>query len=99
MRTMLMAAMLLPLAACGGAGSDGPAAVSPVTEGPCRNDGLDRFVGQKASAEIGAELLKASGATTLRWGGPGMAMTMDFRPDRLTVAYDAQMVITAARCG
>ena len=26
-------------------------------------------------------------------------LTMDFRPDRLTVAYDDAMVITAARCG
>ena len=36
---------------------------------------------------------------TLRWGGPGMAMTMDFRPDRLTVSYDEAMTITSARCG
>ena len=99
MRMMLMAGLMMPLAACAGAGEQGPAAPSPTAQGPCSNDGLDRFVGQKASAEIDAELLKASGATTLRWGGPGMAMTMDFRPDRLTVSYDAQMVITAARCG
>ncbi|MFZ2996937.1 I78 family peptidase inhibitor [Sphingobium sp.] len=68
-------------------------------DGACRNDRLDRFVGHKADANIGAALLAASGAKTLRWGGPGMAMTMDFRPDRLTVSYDAAMVITSARCG
>ncbi|MBU1462386.1 MAG: peptidase inhibitor I78, partial [Alphaproteobacteria bacterium] len=28
-----------------------------------------------------------------------MAMTMDFRPDRLTVSYDEAMTITSARCG
>lgn len=100
MRTVLMtAAMILPLAACAGTGNPSPETPPAMAEGPCSNDGLDRFTGQKATAEIGAELLKASGAKTLRWGGPGMAMTMDFRPDRLTVSYDDQMLITAARCG
>ncbi|MCI4590483.1 I78 family peptidase inhibitor [Sphingobium sp. BYY-5] len=96
---MMAAATALPLAACAGANGPGPDTPPPTAEGPCSNDGLDRFIGQKASAEVGAELLKASGAKTLRWGGPGTAMTMDFRPDRLTVSYDEQMAITAARCG
>ena len=96
---MIAAALALPLAACAGANGQGPDTPPATAEGPCKNDGLDRFTGRKASAEVGAELLKASGAKTLRWGGPGMAMTMDFRPDRLTVSYDAQMVITSARCG
>jgi hypothetical protein len=91
-RLLLLAA--LTLAGCA-AGERPQAAV----KGPCRNDGLDAFVGRKASAETGAALLKASGARTLRWGGPGMAMTMDYRADRLTVGYDEAMVITSARCG
>lgn len=105
MRMMVMSLMALPLAACAGtngAGANGAGPDTPppaMAEGPCRNDGLDSFVGQKASADSGAALLKASGAKTLRWGGPGMAMTMDFRPDRLTVSYDEAMIITSARCG
>lgn len=97
---MRMAALLFfaPLAACAGTMDQGPTSSQPV-EGPCRNDGLDRFVGQKASAELGAQLLAASGARTFRWGAPGMAMTMDFRADRLTVSYDEKMTITSARCG
>lgn len=93
------AALALPLAACAGAGTQGPASPPAMVEGPCRNDGLDRFVGQKATTALGAELLKASGARTLRWGAPGSAMTMDFRPDRLTVSYDDQMLVISARCG
>lgn len=89
-----------PLAACATSGGDTPPASPPaVTEGPCKHEGLESFVGQKATAETGAALLSASGARTLRWGGPGMAMTMDFRPDRLTVSYDERMAITSARCG
>ncbi|MDX3909699.1 MAG: I78 family peptidase inhibitor [Sphingobium sp.] len=93
MRTFLAALTLLPLAACATPG------IPVAGGGECRNDGLDRFVGQKATAETGAELLKISSASTLRWGAPGMAMTMDFRADRLTVSYDAAMLITSARCG
>jgi hypothetical protein len=93
MRTFLAAIMLLPLAACA------TPRVPVAGGGECRNDGLDRFVGRKATAEIGAQVLKTSGAGTLRWGAPGMAMTMDFRADRVTVSYDAAMLITSARCG
>lgn len=99
MRRMGAGLMLLGLTACAGASGPGPETPPAAAEGPCRNEGLDSFVGQKASAEAGAALLKASGATTLRWGGPGMAMTMDYRADRLTVSYDAGMVIMSARCG
>lgn len=99
MRMTVAGLMVLGLTACAGANGPGPETPPAVAEGPCQNAGLDSFVGQKASAQVGAALLKASGAKSLRWGGPGMAMTMDFRPDRLTVSYDAAMVIMSARCG
>ena len=95
------AALMIPLlaAACTATDGQGPGTPPVTAEGPCRNDGLDRFIGQTATADLGTQLLQASGARTLRWGAPGMAMTMDFRPDRLTVSYDEKMVITSARCG
>ncbi len=98
-RSMLIAAAVLPLAACAGAGGERPGTPVTVAEGPCKADGLERFTGQKVTDTLGAEILKAAGAKTLRWGGPGMAMTMDFRPDRVTVSYDDQMMVTQARCG
>ncbi|WP_313809629.1 I78 family peptidase inhibitor [Sphingobium sp.] len=97
MRTAAL--ILLPLlAACAAAHGEGPATAPAMADGPCRNEGLDRFIGQTASADLGTQLLRSSGARTLRWGAPGMAMTMDFRADRLTVSYDEKMVITTARC-
>jgi hypothetical protein len=90
---------MLPLTACAGANGEGPTTAPVAQEGPCRNDPVAGFVGRKVTAELGSEMLKASGATSLRWGAPGMAMTMDFRADRLTVSYDAQMLVTSARCG
>lgn len=98
MRTMMLACVAA-LSGCAGANGQSPATPPAAAQGPCRNEGLDTFVGQKASAETGAALLKASGAKALRWGGPGMAMTMDYRADRLTVSYDEAMTITSARCG
>ncbi len=90
--TMLLAT---PLAGCATVGANAPVAEA----GTCSNEAVAGFTGQKVTGDLGAQMLTASGAKTLRWGAPGMAMTMDFRPDRLTVSYDAQMVIISARCG
>ncbi|WP_031298750.1 I78 family peptidase inhibitor [Sphingobium lactosutens] len=100
MRWAMTAMMIAGLTGCAGAHGSGPRTPPPaMADGPCRDAGLDRFVGQKASGDIGAQLLAASGAKTLRWGAPSMAMTMDFRADRLTVSYDEAMTITTVRCG
>jgi len=94
----LLALMLLP--ACAVSANEPPAPSSgEMAAGTCSDEGLARFVGQKATTEIGAQLLAASGARTLRWGPPRSAMTMDYRQDRLTVSYDDDMVIQSARCG
>ncbi len=86
----------VPLAGCA---SGGPGSTPAPPQAQCDNGKLDGFIGQKASAELGARMLAASGAKTLRWGPPRSAMTMDFRPDRLTVAYDDGLTIISARCG
>lgn len=87
---------LLALSACVTTGTP----TAPVSAGgTCSNDALASFEGQKVTAALGAELLAKSGARTLRWGAPGMAMTMDYREERLTVSYDDAMIITSARCG
>lgn len=102
MRKMILATCLLPLAACATSGSDQagvPALPPPLADGgPCKPDGLGAFVGREATTALGAEMLRVSGARTMRWGGPDTAMTMDLRPDRLTVLFDARRIITSARC-
>lgn len=66
---------------------------------PCQKEPGQRFVGTKATGELGRELLAATGARTLRWVPPRTAVTMDFRGDRLTVSYDDDYVITRVSCG
>lgn len=95
----IAAAALLPLAACSTMEGGAEPAPLPPAEGACNNDAAQSFVGQTASAETGAALLRATGARTLRWVAPGMAVTMDFRPDRLTVSYDAAYKIERVSCG
>jgi hypothetical protein len=92
----------LPLIACAGALALAACATTddgPELAGSCNADPGQSFVGQRATADAGTALLEATGAKQLRWGPPRSAMTMDFRPDRLTVSYDDAMTIDRVACG
>lgn len=65
----------------------------------CSDEGLGSFVGRQAAADVGAEILRRSGARTLRWIPQGSAVTMDFRSDRVNVRLDAQNRIESVSCG
>ena len=67
-------------------------------EGTCQREAGQRFVGIKATAELGREMLAATGAKLLRWVPPRTAVTLDFNPSRLTVSYDDDYVITKVSC-
>ncbi|WP_294172799.1 I78 family peptidase inhibitor [uncultured Sphingomonas sp.] len=67
--------------------------------GECRNEGLERFVGQPASQQMGAEMQRASGARVLQWVGQDSAVTMDYRIERLRVRLDRLNRVESARCG
>jgi hypothetical protein len=67
--------------------------------GSCNADAARSFVGQRVSEALGAQVLAATGARSLRWGPPGGAMTMDFREDRVNVFYDSNMVVERVTCG
>lgn len=67
-------------------------------QGTCRRETGQRFVGMKATAVLGAQMLAATGAKILRWVPPRTAITMDFNPSRLTVSYDDDYIITKVSC-
>ncbi|WP_432768816.1 MAG: hypothetical protein HEQ22_15850 [Sphingopyxis sp.] len=97
---MLAIAAALPLAAC--ASSEAPvesAPTPPPAEAVCNADAVQSLVGQTATADVGVQLIKGSGMRTLRWVPPRTAVTMDFRPDRLTVSYDDALKIERISCG
>lgn len=87
--------------ALAGCATASPPTSSPGDEAPatlCDGPAGQAFIGQKASPATGSQLIAATGAKTLRWVPPRSAVTMDYRPDRLTVSYDDDMVITQVSC-
>ncbi|HEU0311530.1 MAG TPA: I78 family peptidase inhibitor [Sphingomicrobium sp.] len=96
MRSLILVLAALPVAACTIAESR---PVDGLPEGSCRNEPLDQFIGQPASAELGSRMLAASGAKILRWVPKGGVITMDFSPNRLTVQLDEANRVQTARCG
>ncbi|MEN5005099.1 I78 family peptidase inhibitor [Stenotrophomonas indicatrix] len=102
---LLLLAAILPLAACshagGNASADAGSLPAKVSDGPqeCRPEALDAFTGKTADEATIKKLVADSGARNARVVKPGMAVTMDFRQDRVTVLVDAQNRIERASCG
>lgn len=91
------AAAGVALAACApmGVGLEPPS--NP--DGPCDATLAQGLIGRAIDPNVGAEAMRLSGAGALRWIGPNQAVTMDYRPDRLNVEYDASRRVTEIRCG
>ena len=58
-----------------------------------------RFIGQRATQEVGSELLSATGTRVMRWVPPDTIITTDYRYGRLTVTYDESYIIRGISCG
>lgn len=96
MRSFLTIVATIPLAACATAE---PPAMDQRPGFVCKDGSLPSFVGQTASQELGARMLAATRARTIRWVAKGMMVTMDFRADRLTVYLDGANRVERASCG
>ena len=77
----------------------GCATIPPEPSGQCNAGRLSDLVGRPATAELGAEALRRSGALRLRWIRPGDVVTMDFSPQRLNVHLDAGGRVERFACG
>ena len=97
MKNLALVAAFGALAACATVPADGDPPVRD-PEGSCRAEPGQRFIGTRATAEVGGQMLAATGATILRWVPPRTAVTMDFNANRLTVSYDDAMIITQVSC-
>ena len=98
MKAALPLAILAALAGCAAAPAPPVEPPAHPPAGACRREAGQRFLGMKATAELGQQMLAATGATVLRWVPPRTAITMDFNPGRLTVSYDDDFIITKVSC-
>jgi hypothetical protein len=64
----------------------------------CNPDKLDAFNGKVATEALVKQAVTESGARHARVVKPVMAVTMDFREDRLTINVDAQNRIERIGC-
>lgn len=93
----LAAIVAVPLAAC--------AQMPPVDEAPvmgagqCDASKLGDLIGKTATSALVADAQQRSMSRTVRVIKPGMAVTMDYRTDRLNIDVTDRNVVTATRCG
>lgn len=74
--------------------------VLPIDQGSaCNPDVLPPYVGKTVTPALLEEIKSRSGAQFMRVGKPGMAMTMDFRADRITLFVDSDNRIETINCG
>lgn len=109
MRMSGMAMMAMMLAACQpqaqGPENTAPAP-SPAPAPPPALPAADACGAAKLAAYVGlgdsparrAAIAAESGARTIRWLTPGMAVTMDYRPDRLNADIGADGRYTGFNC-
>ncbi|WP_066479856.1 MULTISPECIES: I78 family peptidase inhibitor [unclassified Sphingomonas] len=92
--------LLLALMMAGCAAPGGTAPPPPVADaGECDAAPVQDLIGRPATAALGLDARDRSGARTLRWIQPGMAVTMDYRQDRLNIDVDEKNVVTRLACG
>lgn len=102
-RAALAALVVISVPGCVNVGERGPDVADGAPPPPmpmiCNAAKAQYHVGHDATQDMGAAILKDSGARNLRWGPPGGAWTMDYREDRVNVRYDGDMKITEVTCG
>ena len=67
--------------------------------GKCDASGVQNYIGQRATAELGGIIKAETGSEIFQWVGPDTMVTMDYRENRVRVSYDEAQVIQSIRCG
>jgi hypothetical protein len=95
---MRKAAVAVPalLAACA---AQQPPVHGEIPGRTCEATDAKQFIGQAGTSESGAAILRATHSAILRWAPPGVMLTMDFSPSRVTVRLGPDGKITAINCG
>ena len=76
-----------------------PEAGAPPPGRQCNAAPRQGLVGQPASASLGEEVLRRTGARVLRWLQPGQVITLEYSYRRVNVKLDAQNRVEGITCG
>ncbi|MCW3837965.1 I78 family peptidase inhibitor [Sphingomonas canadensis] len=99
-RILLPAAALFATAAC--IPQSQPPAPQPApapASGTCNADGVRDLIGKPLTEAVAKEIVARTGSVSMRRIAPGMAVTMDYREDRVNAYVDDANVLTDIRCG
>lgn len=96
MSTVLLAATL---SACATPPAPSAGEPAPPRPGVCNAEAARAAIGREPTAEIIERARIDSGSATVRVIQPDMAVTMDYREDRLNIDVNARGAITGLRCG
>ncbi|HET7317401.1 MAG TPA: I78 family peptidase inhibitor [Sphingomicrobium sp.] len=101
-RVAIAAAAGVAMSACSTQAAPPPDSTPPQRDAPsghsCDSTNIQQFVGQERSPELESEMLRVSGAATVRWVPPGTAVTMEYRSDRLTVYLESSNRVERISC-
>lgn len=76
-----------------------PEAAQPAVPAKCQTDKLEPFLGRTLTAPLADEIRERSGSRSVRVIMPNMAVTLDYREDRLNIHVDDKSVVTKLTCG
>jgi hypothetical protein len=94
-----MGAGALALSGCAAPAAEiKPVAAERLSPGGCNAQAAQKLVGAAASEGVGKEAQRLAGAESVRWIGPGDAVTQDFNSARLNIETDGRRIV-AIRCG
>ena len=99
MRMMIGALLLATTACAANSANEGGDNSPPAGSGKCDAGPAQSLVGQTASDTLGAEAMRLSKATKLRWIPEGGAVTMDYNPSRLNIQLDRGNKVVTINCG
>lgn len=92
-----VAALVLATAAC--ATTPPPPMVAHPGTGQCNAHAVAWAVGRAATPDVVEQAREQSGSVDVRVIEPGMAVTMDYRHDRLNLKVNERGAITGVSCG
>jgi hypothetical protein len=68
------------------------------TTGTCDSTSIQQFVGREVTADVRTQMKQVSGAVIVRIVPPGVAITMEYSSQRLTVFTDASNRVERISC-